>query len=264
MVRIGTWNTEWAKPGSVKGERVGALLAEPDCDILCVTEGYAKLLPAAGHTIDAGSDWGYAAEEGRRKVLLWSKKPWSGPWSEIGPARSDWFPSGRIVGGTTQTKAGPLMVIGVCIPWADAHVRTGRKDRVRWEDHERWLVGFEYWCRRRTIERTIVLGDFNQRIPRPPKSWVPKWVYDLLRSTFEELTFATAGKLEGAPGSGLAIDHIAHSPDMALVSDIGNWPKRDDQSKPLSDHFGVWAELDLLQTGEGINGPSRVLRRSRS
>ena len=29
MVRIGTWNTKWARPGSVKGERVGALLAEP-------------------------------------------------------------------------------------------------------------------------------------------------------------------------------------------------------------------------------------------
>lgn len=244
MVRIGTWNTKWAKPDSTRGNRVSALLAKPDCDILCVTEGDAKILPDGGHTIDAGSDWGYVAEEGRRKVLLWSKKPWSGPWSEFGPAHSDWFPGGRVVGGTTQTKAGPLTVIGACIPWADSNVRTGRKDRVRWEDHERWLAGFEYWRYRRTTERTIVLGDFNQRIPRPPDSWVPKWLYGLLRSAFEEFKFVTAGEFDGAPG--LAIDHIAHTPEMALVGDIGIWPKRDDQDKTLSDHFGVWAELDLL------------------
>ena len=241
MVRIGTWNTEWAKPGWARGDRVSALLAKPDCDILCVTEGYAKILPEGGHTIDAGSDWGYAAKEGRRKVLLWSKEPWSGPWSEFGPSRSDWFPSGRIVGGTTQTKAGPLMVIGACIPWADAHVRTGRKDRVRWEDHERWLAGFEYWRYSRTMERMVVLGDFNQRIP---KKHVPLRTHRLLLRAFEGFTIATVGELTGAPGP--AIDHIAHTPDMALAGDIGIWPKRDDQDKRLSDHFGVWAKLDLL------------------
>ena len=74
MVRIGTWNTEWAVPGSARGNRVSRLLAAPDCDILCVTEGYAEILPGGGHIIDAGPDWGYTAKEGRRKVLLWSRR----------------------------------------------------------------------------------------------------------------------------------------------------------------------------------------------
>ena len=78
-VRVGTWNVEWAKPGTPKGKRVEPILAAPDCDVLCVTEvGDAGLLPTGGHVIDAGTDWGYElpkASPGRRKVMLWSKRP---------------------------------------------------------------------------------------------------------------------------------------------------------------------------------------------
>lgn len=55
---IGTWNTEWAVPGRAKGGRVRTALADPNCDILCVTEGSAGLLPQHGHIIDAGTNWG--------------------------------------------------------------------------------------------------------------------------------------------------------------------------------------------------------------
>ncbi len=241
MVRVGTWNTEWAKPGSPKGNRVSEALAHPDCDILCVTEGYAEILPGGGHVVDAGSDWGYPFVEGRRKVLLWSKQP----WSDIDPFGSDQMPGGRFVTGTTQTGAGPLVVIGACIPWADANVKTGQRNRKRWEDHERWLAGFSEVYRRRIAEPTIVLGDFNQRIPRPAGSWVPKRVYALLRSAFEEFTFATAGVLAGAPAPGLAIDHIAHTPDLVLNGDIAIWPRRSEVDKHLPDHFGVWGDFEL-------------------
>ena len=248
MVRVGTWNTEWAKPGSPKGNRVSEALADPDCDILCVTEGYAEILPGDGHVIDAGTGWGYPVVEGRRKVLLWSKRPWSGPWSDVDPVRSDGIPGGRFVAGTTQTDAGPLVVIGACIPWAGAHVSSGRRDRQRWEDHERWLAGFKTRRYRQATEWTIVLGDFNQVIPRKR---APKRVYELLRRAFEGLTFATAGELEGAPG--LAIDHIAHTSDMELTGDIGIWPRRSEQGQRFSDHFGVWSDFGLsspASTGE--------------
>jgi len=58
-VRIGTWNTQWANPRGARGDRVRTVLADPGCDILCVTEGSAGLLPTGGHIIDAGTDWGY-------------------------------------------------------------------------------------------------------------------------------------------------------------------------------------------------------------
>jgi hypothetical protein len=46
-VRVGTWNVEWAKPDSSKAKRSEPILAAPDCNVLCVTEGDAGILPRA-------------------------------------------------------------------------------------------------------------------------------------------------------------------------------------------------------------------------
>ena len=56
--RIGTWNIEGDKsrPGSVRGERVAAALAEPGCEVLCLTEGFAKICPAGAHVIQPAPD----------------------------------------------------------------------------------------------------------------------------------------------------------------------------------------------------------------
>lgn len=244
MVRIGTWNTQWAKPDTPRGSRVSAALAARECDILCVTEGYAKILPIGGHVIDGGSDWGYPPVKWRRKVLLWSKRPWSRPWSDVDPVESDRIPGGRFVAGTTETRAGPLVVIGVCIPWSGARVKGGDAKKKRWQDHESWLVGFKNRHYRAGTKRTVVLGDFNQRVPR---KWQPKSVYDLLQSAFEGYQFATEGELVGAPG--LSIDHIVHTPDLVPIGDIGIWQKRNAEGKLLSDHFGVWGDFKALSAG---------------
>ena len=234
MLRIGTWNTQWAKPGTARGDRVSASLADPDCDILCVTEGYADILHDGGHVIDGGDDWGYPVVEGRRKVLLWSKRP----WSDVVRVDSDRLPCGRFVAGTTQTDTGPLVVVGACIPWSGAHVNSGRRNRNPWQDRESWLAGFKTLRFRRATEKSVVLGDFNQRIPR---SRQPKRLYEQLRRAFDGFMFATVGELAGAPDP--AIDRIAHTPDMALIGDIGVWPRRNEQDKFLSDHFGVWGDF---------------------
>lgn len=76
-VRIGTWNVEWAGADSKRGIRVAAALKKPECDIVCVTEGRADILPSGGLVIDAGQDWGNSNEEAGRKVLVWSRRPWS-------------------------------------------------------------------------------------------------------------------------------------------------------------------------------------------
>lgn len=113
IVRIGTWNTQWAKPKTQKGHRVAAALAEPECDILCVTEGCKNILPANGHVVCAGEDWGYCPpRKGCRKVLLWSRKPWTDP-DTVG---SEELPPGRFVAGVTESPLGPLTVVGMCIP----------------------------------------------------------------------------------------------------------------------------------------------------
>ncbi len=270
-VRAGTWNTEFAAPKSAKATRIRPILRAPKCHVLCVTEGYGELLPSDGHVIDGGKDWGYPIKPGRRKVLLWSERPWRKV--ELGPESM----SGRFVAGVTETPIGELTIAGVCIPWFDAHVRTGRRNRKRWDVHVDWLAGLESLSYG-TGSRTIVLGDFNQRIPH---SWVPPWVphdvHAALLRAFDGLQVATTGffpwekrdvRAAGSPQSGLwhaalgdgtkqqdqLIDHIAHSEDLAVVEPlepIGIFPKRTPYEY-LSDHIGVWTDFRLA-TGAAAN-----------
>ena len=51
------------------------------------------------------------------------------PWAAVDIGISSALPAGRLVAGTTLTALGPLTVVGVCIPWRDAHMPSGRKDR---------------------------------------------------------------------------------------------------------------------------------------
>ena len=44
-VRISIWNTDRAELTGPKGRLVKATLAERDCDVLCVTECFAGVLP---------------------------------------------------------------------------------------------------------------------------------------------------------------------------------------------------------------------------
>lgn len=240
-VRIGTWNTKCdnrrEKPGNRREVRIAASLADPGCDVLCITEGSAGLLPGDGHMIDAGTDWGIPPQrEDHRKVLLWS----GSPWTEVDCVGSLAFPAGRFVKGITQTPIGPLTVVGVCIPYERARASRGR---ASWQDHEAWLQAFEMLPWRHATDRMIVLGDFNQRIPRIR---VRKRTYQALLQAFEGLEITTAGEIPGAPG--LAIDHIAHTPDLKRATNIGIWAKRTSDDRFLSDHFGVWADFSLATT----------------
>ena len=235
-IRIGTWNTDWAKPGKIPGTIVSEKLAAAKCDILCVTEGFAGILPDGGHVIDAGEDWGCRIKKGRRKVLLWSKHPWTPHARARGSAE---LPNSRFVAGSTETPSGEcLTVVGVCIPWYGAHVMYCNKNRLPWQDHVAWLAGFAKLRCQFPMSRTVVLGDFNQTIPR---TRAPHRAYGTLQQAFEGFRFATEPGLAGVSKS--SIDHIAHSPDLTRKS-IGIWPfAKGGDGKHLSDHFGVWVDF---------------------
>ena len=270
-VRVGTWNVWWKKPDSKNAEMVTETLAAPDCDILCVTEaGDAGILPKGGHVIDAGTDWGYEIPEkspGRRKVLLWSKRPWTPVFDKL----QDELPGGRLVAGVTETPVGKLTVVGVCIPWRDAHVNSGRRDRERWQDHLAWLAGFERLTYACPSWKTIILGDFNQRIPKG--KYATKRAFGHLSRALCSLKCSTEGEfaeepapligdggaalwkvgLRDPPGTapGNLIDHIAHSEDLTPqqakpsptdVRCVGIFPREQD-GRTLSDHTGVWLDL---------------------
>ena len=238
IVRVGTWNTMWATPTSPRGRRIRAALEISDCDVLCVTEGFAGIFPDARHVINAPQNWGYPVKDDRRKVLLWSKRP----WADIDVVGSEWLPGGRFIRATTETSAGTLLtVVGVCIPWRGANCKGGRKDREPWQDHRTWLAEFGRLRSNLPATRLVVLGDFNQRIPL---QWVPRAgsLGKALRQALAGLEIATAGNLPGAPRP--TIDHIAHSHDLTPLG-VQVWRDRDADGMRLSDHLGARGDFSL-------------------
>ncbi len=141
--------------------------------------------------------------------------------------------------GWTETPLGPLQVFGVCIPWDQAHVSGGRRDRKRWQDHLAFLTGLAEVLPAATHDgRSVLLGDFNQTIPR---TRAPKAVHEaLMRALPEGMQVTTKGLI---PDVGLrSIDHLVHTSDMvvAAVQGISN---RSPDGHRLSDHFGLLVQL---------------------
>ena len=232
-MRVLNWNTEWAKPGSRRGDRVASRIAEHSPEVACLTEAYPEILMEEGHTLLSTDDSGYENEGGRRKVLLWSREPWRDSYQ----AEETGLPGGRFVSGVT---AG-IRIVGLCIPWSMAHVTTGRRDRRPWEDHLSFLESL-YPILSGFLSRPeplLVTGDWNQRIPRTHQ---PQEVYDALIRTLSGLEVVTSGNL---PEVGeLLIDHLAVTPALKTFS-LRMLPAHDDDEKRLSDHIGYSLEVTL-------------------
>ena len=227
-----TWNIEWATARSAKGKRIKELVEEVDPDVLCFTEATLGMVPANGHLIESNPDYGYPNPGDRRKVILWSKQP----WQEVDAVGSESLPGGRFISGIIRG----IRFVGVCIPWFDAHVRTGRKDRTRWEDHLRYIDAFSPLAKAYCDGAlpVCVTGDFNQRIPRSRQPLeVAQRLMDIFDSRWE---FATAG-ISDDKGHQL-IDHITTCGQItACVDEI--IPKKSPAGLPLSDHVGVVSSI---------------------
>lgn len=161
-VRIATWNLQWATPGSVRHERAIRHLGRFDADIIVTTEDSLHDWVEYPHRTDGGPDWGYPIRGQRREVIAWSRTPWV--LHEHLDAAST---QGRFVQGATSVGGMRYQVLGVCIPWQDAHVRSGRADRERWAEHIDYCEAFGPAITESvSAGRTIVARDFNQRFPR--------------------------------------------------------------------------------------------------
>lgn len=230
QVSVVIWNTQWAVRASRRGDFFRRRFEESSSDVICVTEGYENILPYGGYVVMSEADYGYPLKEGRRKVFLWSRNP----WRETNIIGSRLLPSGRFVASTTDTPKGAIRFIGVCIPWRDAHVRTGNCNRKLWEDHLTYLKNLAPLLKANRLMPIILLGDFNQRIPRARQ---PEHVYAALTATLaSDFQLATAGNIAGAPG--LSIDHLAVSSPLVPMQ-TGFLNHYDDNGAIMSDHFGL-------------------------
>jgi endonuclease/exonuclease/phosphatase family metal-dependent hydrolase len=142
------------------------------------------------------------------------------------------MPTGRFASGVTQG----VRFVGICIPWRDAHVKTGKKNKKPWQDHLAYCDGLQRVLGRYSRDRTpiCVLGDFNQRVPRVTQL---VHVYDaLIQALPSSFRIATEG-LKDSDGKNL-IDHIAISNDLlaemtTIISRVAPDGTR------LSDHVGI-------------------------
>ena len=190
MLKISCWNSDWATPSSKRGK---FFIEQFDSDIICLTEGYENLLPKDGYIISSHEDYGYKTKNGRRKVILWSKDK----WTDIDQVGSNKIPSGRFISGITNG----IRIIGICIPWRFAHVSSGRKDRKPWEDHLSFIQNLNF-----TNQKTIILGDFNQNIPKKNQ---PEIAFSSLIKLIEGFNLLTTN---------MGLDHIVISNDLKAES----------------------------------------------
>ena len=237
-IRVVTWNLKWAKPGSDRGRACEERLREIDADIVCLTEAYQNSFKSfSGQSASSHPDTGYPIHEGRRKVVIWSR--WGlANVDELGSHR---LPSGRFVSATTHNQVS-LNLVGVCIPWKDAHVKGGQQNRERWEDHSIYLAALTDVPQFKDSDLpTIVFGDFNQRMSG---KYARKDVHEQLKQTFEAFVIPT-GDLQDTDGKS-AIDHIAIRGEVEVV-DAGVISRFDPNRKELSDHFGTWCDLEIRE-----------------
>jgi len=233
--RIVVWNIAWRRLVSPAGAKIRARIDRLRPDVICVTEGHTDFFPRRGEMVAAVADYGYSPQPGRRKVMLWSRQPWSAV-DRLGDRQ---MPTGRFVVGETQTPLGPVRMAGLCIPWSHAHVATGRRDRKIWQDHQTYLFGLEHFLGRESFEiPTILAGDFNQTIPR---SRAPMPLYEQLIATLApSFNVATAGQL--AKFKKPPIDHLAATTELAAAS-IRPIPNLERSGKQLSDHIGLCIDM---------------------
>ncbi|MHB9006334.1 MAG: endonuclease/exonuclease/phosphatase family protein [Limisphaerales bacterium] len=253
-MRVLLWNIQWAVRGSPRGERIREILSSASPDVVCLSETTLGMIPEGGYTVTSTADYGYAQNGSRRKVALWSRELWKCADVIGSPA----LPHGRFVSGVTLG----IRFVGVCIPWRDAHVRTGRRDRRSWEDHRTYVehlksVLHDYLA---GAEPVCLLGDFNQRIPRGTQ---PLEIYTPLMCLFGGGLRCVTGDSEERALS--LIDHLAV--DSRLTASIETIvPRVSKLGLRLSDHDGIVCRVDhpaAHQSRHNLPAPPHVHRPTR-
>lgn len=112
-------------------------------------------------------------------------------------------------------------------------MNTGHKNRTSWEDHKAFLASLSGILDRLVNERpSLVIGDFNQSIPRNKQ---PLSVYELLVDALSSGWRAHTEGLIGSDGKPV-IDPIASNSSLGIEG-LKIIPKKNPES--LSDHDGL-------------------------
>ena len=235
-MKIVNWNVQNATPRSYRRPAILRRIDAHAPEVVCLTEADVALLPWEGHAVCSLAASGHRLPKSWRKVLLWSRQP----WRNIDRTGDPDMPPGRFVRATTKTSAGDLTIMGVCIPWSGS--RTGpafTPRRRRWEDHYTYLECLDRLLGETSLQRLVVVGDFNQQIrPRKGPSHLASALHDAISSRLTVATSALGGR------GHRTIDHIALSADLHCEA-LGVIDNVHD-GRRLSDHFGVFADVHAV------------------
>jgi hypothetical protein len=121
IVRVATFNCEWRRTDSSDAAIIRERVMDGSTDVVCLTETHRDFPEGHGFAVTSAPLKAGPNIESWRKVLLWSRNPWTAVDAVDPPG----LPEGRYVAGTTSTPAGEVRVIGVIIPYGFAGVRFG-------------------------------------------------------------------------------------------------------------------------------------------
>lgn len=248
-VRIATWNLARANPHARSSTRLYALqshMSAIDADIWVLTETWQQIAPSPAHRLIAYSVAAPDRDSGAGEcwTSIWSRHPGQPIPLAAEPERTA---AARIVlpGGR------PFIVYGTVLPWLSDQRQapvTGKQaflDSLAAQSAEWAALKAKY-----ADSALLIAGDFNQDL-------ADKHYYgsgagrEALRTCLvqNELKCLTAGDQDPlASESGRAsIDHIVVSQDVE-ASALAYWPEGE-LPRTLTDHYGVWADLDLGTEG---------------
>jgi endonuclease/exonuclease/phosphatase family metal-dependent hydrolase len=228
---IVNWNFERRPPHSRQAATLMDRVVAQRPDVVCLTEAHdGSTASIGGYEIaDRGATWSNNRRDGERLVLLWSPNPWRG----VEAAGNADTKTGGYISGVTDTPAGAMRVIGICAPHHAASQVGAEKARQWTEQVAFWNGLAKLIAARDGSIPTVLLGDFNQYVPR---IWGSKAAHAAMLAALNDLLVATAGPITGIEEP--TIDHIAYTPDLAPQEVLG-LSRFDDEGRALSDHFGV-------------------------
>jgi hypothetical protein len=243
-MRIATWNLQSDRP--LPQEREALFRQEMntvDADVWVLTETWMNFSPGEGYRLAAESSLADDLKTwpDRRWVAIWVKSSHDAERQEV-QSQPDRMACARIKKPGQQD----IVVIGTVLPW--------RGDKL-WPGSDGFCAALDAqvaeWGRVRGVPDActfLVAGDFNQSLPHHQWYGFKKGeiaLNDALKK--HDLLCLTLGKvpLTDQP----RIDHLCisrSSLNPQFVPQISGWPIPFVKEKPITDHSGVFADLDLL------------------
>lgn len=240
-MRIATWNLNRCRPGSsARAAKLLDLMVPVEADVWVLTETHRGFSPGPGYRLIADSTDApdRDAPRGECWVAIWSRLP-----AEPVELTADLE---RVAAARVQ---GAVSVVGTVLPW----LSDGRTVGLRGEAAFRARLAEQAADWRRLRENggpLCVAGDFNQDLLEAGHYYGSAGGREALRAALVDagLECLTGGADDPLSGpAGLAcIDHIcvggmrARGRPRSAV-----WPAVGELPRSLSDHYGVWVEVDV-------------------